>query len=201
MPAKEDLDYTHIKALGKYNGQTIESEEIPIKIYLGETYGPKPIVAKDKFLGVVSDLAKKSFADTGMSAALQTAQAILETGWGQSVPVDKYTGKFSNNLFGIKGKGTLGSVISNTWEEYNGTVFRIDAEFRAYNNINKSWLNHKELLLKAERYGIFREVMHDSTRGAWALRRAGYATNSLYPIKLMNIIKQYNLEELDKVGI
>lgn len=201
VPTKGDLDYTHIKALGKYNGQTIESEEIPIKIYLGETYGPKPIVAKDKFLGVVSDLAKKSFADTGMSAALQTAQAILETGWGQSVPVDKYTGKFSNNLFGIKGKGTLGSVISNTWEEYNGTVFRIDAEFRAYNNINESWLNHKELLLKAERYGIFREVMHDSTRGAWALRRAGYATDSLYPIKLMNIIKQYNLEELDKVGI
>ena len=59
----------------------------------------------------------------------------------------------------------------------------------------------KSLLLKAERYGIFREVMHNSTQGAWALRRAGYATDSGYPIKLMNIIKQYKLDELDKIGI
>ncbi|WP_312906735.1 stalk domain-containing protein [Tissierella praeacuta] len=200
-PTKGELSYSHIKAVGVYNGKTIESEEIPIKIYLGQTYGPKPIVAKDKFLGVASNLAKESWGNTGMSAALQTAQAILETGWGQSVPVDKYTGKVSNNLFGIKGKGTAGSVISNTWEEYNGTKFRIDAEFRAYNNINESWLNHKELLLKGERYGIFRDVMHDSTQGAWALRRAGYATDSQYPIKLMNIIKQYKLYELDEIGI
>ena len=138
------LGYSHIKAIGVYNGKAIESEEIPIKIYLGKVYGPKPIIAKDKFLGVASNLAKESWKNTGMSASLQTAQAILETGWGQSVPVDKYTGKSSNNLFGIKGKGTAGSVISNTWEEYNGTKFRIDAEFRAYNNINESWANHKE---------------------------------------------------------
>ncbi|WP_353094494.1 stalk domain-containing protein [Tissierella praeacuta] len=200
-PTKGDVNYSHIKAVGVYNGKTITSEEIPIKIYLGKTYGPKPIVAKDKFLGVASNLAKESWKNTGMSAALQTAQAILETGWGQSVPVDKYTGKISNNLFGIKGNGTAGSVISNTWEEYNGTKFRIDADFRAYNNINESWLNHKDLLLKGERYGIFRDVMHDSTQGAWALRRAGYATDSQYPIKLMNIIKQYKLDELDKIGI
>lgn len=201
VPTQDDLKYSHIKAVGKYKGDTIESEEVPIKIYLGKIYGPKPIVEKDKFMGVVSQLARKSWEDTGMSAALQTAQAILETGWGQSVPVDKYTGKFSNNLFGIKGKGPAGSVTSNTWEEYNGTTFRIDADFRAYNNIGESWLNHKELLLQAERYGIFRDVMYDSTMGAWALRRAGYATDSQYPKKLMNIINLYNLNQLDKVNI
>lgn len=200
-PIMEDQGYTHIKAVGIYDGKTVESEEIPIKIYLGKIYGPQPIIQKDKFLDLASNLAKESWKNTGMSAALQTAQAILETGWGQSVPVDKYTGKISNNLFGIKGKGTAGSVISNTWEEYNGTTFRIDAEFRAYNNVNEGWNGHKEFLLGRERYNIFKEVMHDSSQGAWALRRAGYATDSLYAIKLMNIIKQYNLEELDKVGI
>ncbi|MCK9444281.1 MAG: stalk domain-containing protein [Tissierellaceae bacterium] len=201
VPTRDDLEYSHIKAVGKYKENTIESEEIPIKIYLDTLYGPKPIVEKDKFMGVVSELARKSWEDTGMSAALQTAQAILETGWGQSVPVDKYTGRFSNNLFGIKGKGSAGSVTSNTWEEYNGTTFRIDADFRAYNSIDESWLNHKELLLQAERYGIFRDVMYDSTMGAWALRRAGYATDSQYPKKLMNIINLYNLDQLDKVNI
>lgn len=201
VPSKTDSGYRDIKAVGTYNGKKIESEQIPIRIYLDKIYGPTPIIEKDKFLGTASELAKRSWEEIGMSAALQTAQAILETGWGQSVPVDKYTGQTSNNLFGIKGKGAAGSVISNTWEEYNGTVFRIDAEFRAYNNIDESWANHKDLLLKAERYDIFREVMHDSTQGAWALRRAGYATDSQYPIKLMNIIKQYNLEKLDEVGI
>lgn len=167
-PITEHQGYTHIKAVGIYNGKTVESEEIPIKIYLGKIYGPQPIIQKDKFLDLASNLAKESWKNTGMSAALQTAQAILETGWGQSVPVDKYTGKISNNLFGIKGKGTAGSVISNTWEEYNGTTFRIDAEFRAYNNVNEGWNGHKEFLLGRERYNIFKEVMHDSSQGAWA---------------------------------
>ncbi len=193
-------DY-QIQAEGFYNGTKVLSEQIPFKVFLGKTYGAKPIVEKNQFLGLASGLARKSWESTGMSAALQTAQAILETGWGQSVPVDKYSGKFSNNLFGIKGKSTAGSVISNTWEEYNGISFRIDAEFRAYNNINESWNDHKKLLLEKERYGIFRDVMHDSTLGAWAIRRAGYATDSQYPIKLMNLIKQYNLQELDKISI
>ena len=190
-----------IQAEGFYGSTKVLSEQIPFKVYLGKTYGAKAIVEKSQFMGLASGLAKKSWEITGMSAALQTAQAILETGWGQSVPVDKYSGKFSNNLFGIKGSASAGSVISNTWEEYNGTTFRIDAEFRAYKNINESWNDHKKLLLEKERYGIFRDVMHDSTLGAWAIKRAGYATDSQYPIKLMNLIKQYNLQELDKISI
>lgn len=207
---KPSVEYTYtpgssgnyqIQVEGFYSGNKVLSEQIPFKVYLGKIYGPKPIVEKDRFMGLASGLARKSWESTGMSAALQTAQAILETGWGQSVPVDKYSGKFSNNLFGIKGTSTAGSVISNTWEEYNGTTFRIDAEFRAYKNINESWNDHKKLLLEKERYGIFRDVMHDSTLGAWAIRRAGYATDSQYPIKLMNLIKQYNLQDLDRISI
>ncbi|GAB1476817.1 hypothetical protein MASR2M70_16530 [Bacillota bacterium] len=190
-----------IQVEGLYGSSKIFSEQISYKVYLEKTYGSKPVIEKSKFMGLASDLAKKSWESTGMSAALQTAQAILETGWGQSVPVDKYSGKFSNNLFGIKGNGSAGSVTSNTWEEYNGTTFRIDADFRAYNNINESWNDHKKLLLEKERYGIFRDVMYDSTLGAWAIRRAGYATDSQYPIKLMNLIKQYKLQELDKISI
>jgi len=200
-PIAKDAGNWNIKAVGMYRGNKIESEEIPIRIYLGKIYGPKPIIEKNKFMGLASELAKDSWEKTGMSAALQTAQAILETGWGQSVPVDKYSGQLSLNLFGIKGEGTAGSVISNTWEEYNGRTFRVDAKFRAYNKVEESWSDHKKLLLEKERYEPFREVMHDYTQGAWALKRAGYATDSQYPLKLMRIIKQYNLQELDKIGI
>lgn len=189
-----------IQVEGLYAGKIIKGEEIAFKVYLGKIFGPTPVIEKDKFLNMASGLAVNSWKQTGMSAALQTAQSILETGWGQSVPTDKYTGKMSNNLFGIKGVGPNGSVISNTWEEYDGITFRIDAEFRAYKSPDESWNDHKEFL-KKDRYKILRDVMYDSTQGAWALRRAGYATDSQYPIKLMNLIKQYNLLELDKVRI
>lgn len=200
IPAKSDEGDMILQAEGIYNGKKIVSEQVPFRVFLGQTYGSKPVIAKDKFVGLASGLAKIAREKTGMSAALQTAQSILETGFGQSVPVDKYTGLLSNNLFGIKGKSTAGTVISNTWEVYNGVTYRIDAEFRAYKNLDESWEDHKEFLNR-DRYSAFRDVMHDSTLGAWALSTAGYATDPLYAIKLMRLIDQYNLLELDRVGI
>ena len=145
-------------------------------------------------------LAIEAMNKTGMAASIQMAQAILETGWGQYVPVDKYTGRISRNLFGIKGKGSAGSIISNTWEEYNGVLYRIDDYFRAYNSVNESWNDHKKLLLTKERYQIFRDVMFDYVRGAYAIRRAGYATDSGYSGKLIKIINDNNLRKLDEVS-
>ena len=43
--------------------------------------------------------------------------------------------------------------------------------------------------------------MHNSTQGAYALRRCGYATDSGYPGKLINIIERYGLDKLDKQKI
>ena len=187
-----------IYAETQYKGQKLTSDKVSLTVYLGTLYSAKPVIERSKFQALASGLALESAKLTGMSAALQTSQAILETGWGQSLPVDKYNGKFSYNLFGIKGSGPAGSVTSNTWEEYNGVAFRTDASFRAYNNINQSWNDHKDLLLKAQRYSIFRDVMYNPVQGAWALKRAGYATDSLYPVKLINLMKTYNLYSLDE---
>jgi len=183
------------------SGQTVETEEVAVTVYTGKIYGPQPIIEKSKFLSMASNLAVYDFRQSGMSAALQAAQAILETGWGQSVPVDKYTGRLSSNLFGIKGSGPAGSVTSNTWEEYNGVAFRVDAKFRAYYSANESWADHKKFLLTGARYETFRSVMFDSSLGAWALKRAGYATDSKYPIKLMDLIETYQLNKLDEIDL
>ena len=200
-PAGGDAGSWSLRAEASYGGKTLKTEDVKFTIYTGKLYSALPVVAKDKFVDLASGLAVGTQKNTGMSAALQTAQAILETGWGQSVPVDKYTGQFSNNLFGIKGAGSAGSVTSNTWEEYNGVSFRVDDQFRAYNNVGESWDDHNDLLLTRERYAPFREVMFDSTQGAWALRRCGYATDSQYSIKLINLINTYDLKKLDQVGI
>lgn len=200
-PTATEKDNMQIEVQGEYKGSTVSSEKIKFKVYHGEFYKPKAIVEKDKFIPLASKLALETYEDIGMSAALQTAQAILESGWGQSVPVDKYTGVLSYNLFGIKGKGTMGSVISNTWEVYNGVTYRIDDNFRAYNNLDESWKDHKALLLNLKRYEPFTEVMYDYTKAAWAIKRAGYATDPKYPIKLIDIIYKYKLADLDKIEI
>ncbi|PLX30672.1 MAG: hypothetical protein C0604_09160, partial [Clostridiales bacterium] len=65
----------------------------------------------------------------------------------------------------------------------------------------EGWEDHKKFLLERERYRPFTEVMHDSTLGAWAIKRAGYATDPVYATKLINIIKRYGLRRLDQTGI
>lgn len=201
-PSTVNSGERHLQAVAvTADGQTIMSEAVNVTIYLGKIYTSMPIVAKDKFIDLIKPMAIKTQKETGMSAALQMSQAILETGWGQSLPVDKYSGLMSYNLFGVKGTGTKGSVICGTWEEYYGTAYRIDDYFRAYYSISESWDDHNALLLTRERYIPYTQVMYNSTWGAYALRRCGYATDSAYPGKLINIIDLYGLDDLDLQGI
>lgn len=179
-------------------GQTLATEAIPVRVHTGPLYGPRPAVPKEQFVDLVSAWAVRTRQETGMSAALQVAQAILETGWGQYVPVDKYTGRFSNNLFGIKGEGPAGSVVSNTKEEYNGVLYPVEDRFRAYGALEESWRDHQDFLLKRERYAPFRAVAADPVQGAWALLRSGYATDSQYARKLIDLMDRYDLYRLDE---
>lgn len=200
-PMDEDHGPLTMRAVATSGKETYESNIIEFEYFNGTIYGAKPVIEKDQFLDFASALAVESYKKTGMSAALQTAQAILETAWGQKLPVDKYTGEFSYNLFGIKGSASNGSVTSNTWEVYKGITYRVDAEFRAYYNVNESWDDHKRILLDLSRYAPFRDVMYDSTLGAYAIRRCGYATDPRYPRKLIDIIERYDLAPLDQLNI
>ncbi|MGE5672859.1 MAG: stalk domain-containing protein [Mycobacterium leprae] len=182
-------------------GQSLYTDPVSFRVYLGTVYGPKPLTSKDEFKGLATQLAIANYRETGIAASLQVAQALLETGWGQSVPVDKYTGQFSYNLFGMKGTGPAGSIISNTWEEYNGLTYRVDANFRAYHNVAENWRDHSDLLLTRAWYAPFRAVMSNPVLGAWGLKRSGYATDSQYPTKLINIMNQYDLFKLDNIEL
>ncbi|HWI60851.1 MAG TPA: stalk domain-containing protein [Symbiobacteriaceae bacterium] len=179
------------------NGNRWTTDKVKFRVFLGKVYGPQPLGTKDEFKALAIKLAVPSYRDTGMSAALQAAQSFLETGYGQSVPVDKYKGQPSYNLFGIKGTGPAGSIITNTWEEYNGVAYRVDDYFRAYNTPEESWKDHKAFLLERARYAPYRAVMSNPVMGAWALRRTGYATDSQYPYKLIRIMKENDLFKLD----
>lgn len=199
-PAKgSDGSYTLTVIAKAQDGTTLTSDPITYKVYTGPLYSKRALTSKDEYLNLIKGMAPRTYREIGMSSAIQVAQSILETGWGQSIPVDKYSGKFSYALFGIKGAGTAGSVTITTWEVYNGVSVTIDDQFRAYNSVQESWDDHAAFLLGRPWYAPFLAVMADPIQGAYAIRRSGYATDPAYPSKLINIMKQNNLFALDLI--
>lgn len=198
---KDDEGENEIRVTGNQIDAFIKGESIKFRIYTGKIYTKQPLMAKDKFLDYTKKVARREFLRTDLSGAITTAQAILESGWGQSVPVDKYTGKFSNNLFGIKGSASNGTVTITTTEVYNNVRYTVDDKFRAYKSADESFRDHTELFFAKKWYTPFRKVMFNDQRGAYAIKRCGYATDPSYPAKLKQIIDKYNLKELDKVNL
>ena len=198
---KDDEGENEISVTGNQIDAFIKGESIKFRIYTGKIYTKQPLMAKDKFLGYTKKIARREFLRTDLSGAITTAQAILESGWGQSVPVDKYTGKFSNNLFGIKGSASNGTVTITTTEVYNNVRYTVDDKFRAYKSVDESFRDHTELFFAKKWYTPFRKVMFNDQRGVYAIKRCGYATDPSYPAKLKQIIDKYNLKELDKVNL
>ena len=198
---KDDEGENEISVTGNQIDAFIKGESIKFRIYTRKIYTKQPLMAKDKFLGYTKKIARREFLRTDLSGAITTAQAILESGWGQSVPVDKYTGKFSNNLFGIKGSASNGTVTITTTEVYNNVRYTVDDKFRAYKSADESFRDHTELFFAKKWYTPFRKVMFNDQRGVYAIKRCGYATDPSYPAKLKQIIDKYNLKELDKVNL
>lgn len=148
-----------------------------------------------EFIELIAPGAREFHARSHVFASVTIAQAILETGWGRFVPVDKYTGQNSYNLFGIKGTGPAGSVLSDTWEVFNGERVEVEDRFRAYHSYAESIADHGALLMQ-ERYDRVREAPTPE-KACYALYRCGYATDPDYPYKLITLIEEYNLKQYD----
>lgn len=135
--------------------------------------------------------AYKAKAITGLPASILAAQCILETGWGRHIPVCRKTGKFSYNLFGIKGKGTNGSVEIWTHEYINGKKVKVIGEFRAYNNYSESFIDYGNLILGKKRYKEAVINKGDPEKYIYEIWKAGYATDPKYISKILRIARQY----------
>lgn len=127
--------------------------------------------------------------------SLTIAQAILESGWGQSSLTKK-----ANALFGIKaGAGWQGKVYScKTQECYDGVNFTQEtACFRAYDSWEASVADHTAFLCGLARY---RAVVgeQDYKAACHAVKAAGYATDPDYAGKLIRLIETYQLRRFDR---
>jgi hypothetical protein len=127
----------------------------------------------------------------GVPAAVTIAQAIDESGWGQSSLATR-----DNNLFGIKGIGPAGGDQQPTQEYDNGQLVTRTSTFRVYHNIAQSIDDHGKLLATS---GYYTQAMADrQDPNAFASALTGvYATDPGYGAKLISLMQQYGLYRYD----
>lgn len=146
------------------------------------------------FIARVKNGAIASMNKYGVLASITIAQAILESGWGESGLT-----RSANNLFGIKcGSSWKGKRQTATTAEYDGSGHRYmtNADFRKYDTLDDSVEDHGDFLSGNKRYAkVIGEK--DYKKAAQALKDAGYATDPNYPKLLISLINQYNLDKYD----
>ena len=124
------------------------------------------------------------------------AQAICESGWGQSTIMMK-----ANAIFGIKATSSWKGKVynANTQECYDGSTYtNITACFRAYNSLAESIADYFDLILGLSRY---QGAINASSplECITAIKNGGYATSPTYINTIMSIINSNNLTKYDAV--
>src|SRR5215468_1123793 len=147
--------------------------------------------AEQAFINEIAPWAMASQRRYGVPASVTIAQAIDESGWGQSVLATN-----DHNLFGIKGAGPAGSDVAPTTEYQSGQLVGQTSPFRVYHNIAESVDDHGKLLATSPYY---RQVMADrGDPNAFAAALTGiYATDPQYGAKLIGLMQRYNLYRYD----
>ncbi len=129
---------------------------------------------------------------TGVPASVTVAQAIVETGWG------RHTIGSAKNLFGIKGRGPLGSVRAKTKEHINGRDVTVEANFAKYASFEQSVSEHARFFLRNRRYARALTVRNDPDAFAREIAKAGYATAPNYAAALIKVMRDNNLYRFDQ---
>lgn len=150
---------------------------------------------KEEFIQKIAGYVKKYAAAYEIKVCSPIiAQAILESGWGESRLAKDY-----HNYFGLKcGTKWQGkSVNLATWEEYEaGTATVISDYFRVFDNMEEGVKGYFELL-QLPRYQNLKGITEPGRylETIWA---DGYATSSVYVQKNMELIEQYQLTKYDE---
>ncbi len=143
--------------------------------------------AQQAFIDQVAPGAIAAQRTYGVPAAVTIAQAIEESGWGQSTLAAQ-----DHNLFGIKGAGPAGSDSYPTQEFQNGQWVTTTAQFRAYDDIAQSIGDHGQLLATSGYYTAAMAVRQTPDSFARALTGV-YATDPSYGTNLISLMQRFNL--------
>lgn len=140
-----------------------------------------------KYIEDFKEIAKSNMKQHGIPASIIMAQGILESGAGFGRLC-----KEANNHFGIK------CHTDWTGETVTHDDDAVGECFRKYIHPSESYRDHALFLTKRKRYeSLFKLDKGDYFAWANGLKQAGYATDTLYPSKLVGIIERYELYKLD----
>lgn len=128
---------------------------------------------------------------SGVPASITLAQGILESRYGLSPLASN-----GNNHFGIKcHKDWKGKTMAYDDDE-KGECFRV------YDSADESFHDHSDFLRYRDRYKfLFEFDTKDYKAWAYGLKKAGYATDPNYPVKLIKYIEDYHLYEYDSMTV
>lgn len=155
-------------------------------------------MTKQEFLNTIASIvrAENLRRENILFNSVVIAQAICESGWGQSEIMMK-----ANAVFGIKAYGWKGKVYNATTKEcYDGKNYtNVEACFRAYNSLEESVKDYFDLITTSPRY---RKACIASSplECITAIKNGGYATSPTYINTIMEIIKLNNLTRYDNVS-
>lgn len=156
---------------------------------------------ESEFLKSAVPAAQASQRATGVPASITLAQAILESGWGQSK-----LARVAFNFFGVKATHLDNPetyVEMPTTEDSHGSVSHILAKFERYASPAESFAAHAALLANSQRYQPAMAVCHDPAKFALQLQQCGYSTleNSyglkIYAARLMSLVQEFDLTQYD----
>ncbi|MFO1544656.1 SH3 domain-containing protein [Lactiplantibacillus plantarum] len=155
----------------------------------------RAMTSQEIFLSQIKEGAISGWNKYQVLPSVTAAQAILESGWGQSQLATQ-----GNNLFGIKGSYQGQSIYFPT-QEWNGSQYiTIQDAFRKYPNWSASVEDHGAFLVVNPRYSNLIGVT-DYRRVASLLQQDGYATAPTYASSLISIIEYNKLHEWDQEAL
>ena len=154
----------------------------------------------DQFLKKIADDAQEIGQKEGIYASVMMAQAILESGSGNSL----LSSEPNHNLFGIKGTYNGSSVTFNTLEQdSSGQSYQIRAQFRKYPSYKESLEDYADLIKNGltGNPDFYKPTWKSETKDykeATKYLEGRYATDRQYSQKLNAIIEAYDLTKYDE---
>ncbi|MBU5243349.1 amidase domain-containing protein [Lactococcus lactis] len=153
----------------------------------------------EAFIKSIADRVRILAGKNNLYASIILAQAILESGSGQSNMSQQYF-----NIFNITG-AYLGKSISFKTEEFSGNnPYYIEQSFRVYSNYDQALDDYINLMIKGTTWnseiyaGAWKSHAKTYQEAAQALQGI-FATDPAYAQKLIEIIQEYKLDAYDNV--
>ena len=144
------------------------------------------INSTEEYIALFTGIAQDEMRLYNIPASITLAQGILESNSGKGrLAVE------ANNHFGIKCHDWTGDKIYHDDDASQEC-------FRKYTDSKYSYRDRSLFLTQRQRYAALFKLKKEDYKG-WAreLKRAGYATDTKYPDKLISLIERYNLDKYD----